>query len=277
MSVTAEPVTIEASLYLEKEMARCDCRPFAGGTAAVFSTRSTAKPGPNEDASALISYGNGSGVLIVSDGAGGARLGGEAARLTVRSLATALRRGASAGVPLRSAVLDGIEQANVAVAGLAAGAAATVSVVQIENGAVRPVHAGDSVILVTGQRGRVKHQNISHGPVGYAVEAGLLDETEALHHEERHLVSNVVGSLEMRIEIGPSVPLASYDTVVLASDGLSDNLYLEEIVERVRKGKLAAVADGLAAACLERMASPVEGEPSKPDDLTFILYRRKRG
>ena len=43
------------------------------------------------------------------------------------------------------------------------------------------------MILTTGQRGRLRMQTVSHSPVGFAIEYGLLDESEAMHHEERHL------------------------------------------------------------------------------------------
>jgi serine/threonine protein phosphatase PrpC len=130
------------------------------------------------------------------------------------------------------------------------------------------------MILAVGQRGRVKLQTVSHSPVGYAYEAGLLDETEAMHHEDRHLVSNVIGSPDMRIEIGPPVCLAPRDTLLLASDGLLDNLYNDEIVERARKGPLKGVVHSLAGACRERMTHPQQGAPSKPDDLTLVVFRR---
>ena len=67
-----------------------------------------------------------------------------------------------------------------------------------------------------------------------AVESGMLDEDEAVHHEERHLISNVVGADDMRIEIGLSINMAAKDTLLLASDGLFDNLYLNEIIETNR-------------------------------------------
>ena len=82
-------------------------------------------------------------------------------------------------------------------------------------------------------RGRVKLQTISHSPVGYAVESGMLDDQEAMHHEERHVVSNIIGTPEMRIEIGPPIDLATYDTLLVATDGLADNLHIEEIIERI--------------------------------------------
>ncbi|MHC4422347.1 MAG: PP2C family protein-serine/threonine phosphatase, partial [Planctomycetota bacterium] len=65
------------------------------------------------------------------------------------------------------------------------------------------------------------------------------------------------------------------DTLVLGSDGLFDNLHLEEITEYVRKGPLARAAESLAAACRRRMCEPRADHPSKPDDLTFLLYRRR--
>src|SRR5690606_2144872 len=109
---------------------------------------------------------------------------------------------------------------------------------EIQNGVIRPYHVGDSAILLTGQRGKLKMQTIAHSPIGYAVEAGLMREEEAIHHEERHVISNVIGSDQMRIEIGPPVEMARRDTLVLASDGLLDNLLPSEIVGYVRSGPL---------------------------------------
>ena len=85
-----------------------------------------------------------------------------------------------------------------------------------------------------------------------------------------------LGTQDMRIELGATVSLAPRDTVVLASDGLSDNLHLDEIVERVRKGPLSRAVDEMAALGRKRMEAPTEGAPSKPDDLTFIAIRGRR-
>jgi serine/threonine protein phosphatase PrpC len=131
-------------------------------------------------------------------------------------------------------------------------------------------------IVVTGGRGKVKWQTVSHSPVGFAVEAGVLCEEEAMHHEDRHIVSNVVGSAEMRIEIGPELRLAPRDTVVLASDGLLDNLTIDEIVARVRKGPLDKAVRLLATDARRRMTCPEEDQPSKPDDTTIVAFHRVR-
>ena len=145
---------------------------------------------------------------------------------------------------------------------------------EISGHTARPYHVGDSVILVIGQRGKLKLQTVAHSPVGFAVEAGLLDEEEALHHHERHLILNAIGSAEMRIELGAPISLARRDTVLLASDGLTDNLSLDEIVELARKGPLDRAVVRLAALAHERMTAARSGHPSKPDDLSILLYRR---
>jgi len=248
---------------------------FGGGHAVVFSRSAPGRTTPNEDAAALLPFGPESGLLIVADGVGGQRAGAQASGLGISMVATAVKKARREGADLREAVLNGIEAANHAVAAIGVGAGTTLSVVELQDGAVRPFHVGDSMILVVGQRGRVKLQTVPHSPTGYLVEAGLLDAREALHHEERHLVSNMLGTPDMRVEMGSSVQLAPRDTVLLASDGLSDNLTEEEIVEIIRKGPLSGAAERLASLSRERMERPVgQSTPSKPDDLTFVLFRR---
>jgi serine/threonine protein phosphatase PrpC len=83
----------------------------------------------------------------------------------------------------------------------------------------------------------------------------------------------MVGSAEMRIEVGSPIRLAPRDTVLLATDGLLDNLSLQEIVDGIRTGPLAKVHLRLAQTCQQRMREPDGGHPSKPDDVTFLLFR----
>ena len=66
------------------------------------------------------------------------------------------------------------------------------------------------------------------------------------------------------------------DTLLLASDALFDNLRTDEIVERIRKGPIESSADRLSADAQRRMTEPTPGEPSKPDDLSFVIFRRRR-
>jgi serine/threonine protein phosphatase PrpC len=252
---------------------------FLGGRAAIFTTRSPQKLTPNEDVAALWPTGPHSGVLAVADGLGGHAGGERASRLAIETIQHSLH---DAIVPseqqpaadqLRGAILNGIESANQVVRDLGSGAATTLALVEIQDRTIRPYHVGDSVILLTGQRGKIKLQTISHSPIGYAVEAGLMEEEDAIHHEARHVISNVIGSDQMRIEIGPPIEMAPRDTLVIASDGLLDNLLPNEIVDFVRSGPLDRAVGALVDEAQRRMASQEGNGPSKPDDLTVIAYR----
>ena len=184
---------------------------------------------PTKTSAALWPTGPGGGILAVADGLGGHAGGERASRLAVEAMQKHVQEAlAPAGEQptrsLRGAILNGIEAANQSVRELGTGAATTLALVEIQDRTIRPYHVGDSVILLTGQRGKLKLQTIPHSPIGYAVEAGLMKEEDAIHHEERHVISNVIGSEQMRIEIGPPIEMAPRDTLLLASDGLLDNL-----------------------------------------------------
>jgi serine/threonine protein phosphatase PrpC len=86
---------------------------------------------------------------------------------------------------------------------------------------------------------------------------------------------NVIGSPDMRVEMGTAVGVATHDTVLLASDGLFDNVFADEIIEIIRRGPLAIAADRLVEIARKRMLDPSGAKPSKPDDLTIVLYRRR--
>lgn len=257
-------------LFTAEEMTDVEAWSLAGGTCVVFSAPSP-EGGINQDAAAVIPMGERSGVVAVADGLGGERGGARAAERAVRSLADAIVE-REPGVPLRTAVLDGFEAANRAVEALAVGST-TLVVLAIEDGEVRPYHVGDSSVLLCGGGGKLKMLTVPHSPVGFAVEAGVLDEAEAMHHKERHIVSNVLGSPDMRIEIGSGRPLAARDTVVLATDGLLDNLHTDEVVELARRGDADEAARSLVHEARRRMVEPDSGLPSKPDDLTLALFR----
>jgi serine/threonine protein phosphatase PrpC len=264
------------AVLAEAQMAEVAVFEFLGGTAAVFTTRSPQKATPNEDVAALWPAAAGSGVLAVADGLGGHAGGERASRLAIETIGRSIQASPASDGPreaLRGAILDGIEAANRTVRELGTGAATTLALVEIQDRLIRPYHVGDSVILLTGQRGKLKLQTISHSPIGYAVEAGLMNEEDAIHHEARHVISNVIGSEEMRIEIGPLIEMAARDTLLLASDGLLDNLLPGEIVEFVRSGPLASGVAAMIAEAQQRMAGQNAGGPSKPDDLTVIAYR----
>jgi len=246
----------------------------AGGQAIAYTCRDPYKETDNEDTVAIIPYGPGAAVFVVADGAGGLPAGKRASLTAVNTLAESLQVAMDKTTLLRTAILNGIEAANTAVLELANGSATTMTVITLEGRLARSYQVGDSEAIVMGQRGLVKLQTTAHSPTGFAVEAGFLDQREALHHEDRHLVSNFIGTTDMRIDVGAAVELDQNDTVLLASDGLMDNVHVDEIIEFVRKGPLREAVFAIVAQAEQRMKKAGDGEPSKPDDLSIILFRK---
>ena len=246
---------------------------IAAGVAAFYSVPSPDRSAANEDAAALIPVDDTRAVLAVADGVGGHRAGQGASHAAVRCIADALSGISSSEDLLRTAILDGVETSNRKMLEQGAGAGTTLAVTELAGTTLRSYHVGDSAVLVVGQRGRLKLQTIAHSPVGYALESGYINEKDALRHDERHLLSNMVGSADMRIEVGAPIELAARDTVLLATDGLWDNMPLEEVVDTIRSGSLAVATETLAQTCSRRMRSATGNQPSKPDDLTFVLFR----
>ncbi|RMF83219.1 MAG: protein serine/threonine phosphatase 2C family protein [Planctomycetota bacterium] len=263
-------------LFTQRGAAALETVRVAGGVACVFCAPRPGAAPHNEDGAAVLALNDRAAVLAVADGFGGQPAGERASELALETLIAEVRAIVDAGGEVRAGVLNGFEQANRRIAELGVGAATTLAVVVIEDDRARAMHAGDSGVLIVGQRGRVKFQAIAHSPVGYAVEAGVIEEDEALLHEERHVVSNMLGSDEMRIDVGPHVALRVYDTVLIASDGLFDNLPTREIIERIRRGPLERGVEMLADECRQRMSGAAPETASKPDDLTVVAFRRDR-
>ena len=244
------------------------------GQAVIFSARSPDKDTGNEDAAAIFEVGAEQVVIAVADGLGGLPGGDKASALALRALRDTLATAKEQATPVREAILAGFDRANQKVTALGNGSATTLVVVEIDGHTVRSYHVGDSGVIAFGGRGKIKMETIAHSPVGYAIEAGVLTPHEAIEHEDRHIVSNVVGDPGMHLGMSSPIRLNPRDTVVLASDGLFDNLHAHEIVEFLRRGPLLKGVQAITAECNERMTNPKEGRPSKPDDCTLIAYRR---
>lgn len=257
---------------LQAEMNSVELCPVAGGEVVYFSNRSPEKETVNEDTLAIIQVSERCGVLALADGCGGEAQGKEAAALAIQTLVESV---ISVGSPelVRLAILDGFERATDQVASLGGGAATTLVVVEIQGDSFRTYHVGDSQAMLVGGLGRVKFVTMAHSPVSFAREAGYLTEDEAIAHEDRNIISNVLGAQGTYIDVGLPRKLAKRDTLVVGSDGLFDNLTLSEIGELVRKGASDKALQRTRLAVENRMRGLDQGQPCKPDDLSIILYR----
>lgn len=219
----------------------------------------------NEDSAALV---NGAGdlVLAVADGAGGMAGGGMASALAMSSLVGSIEDCTG----LREGILQGFEDAQDAVLSLE-GPATTLLAVEVGPGWLRPYHAGDSQAILVGPDGWVKLETFPHTPSHYAVEAGLLEEEDELALEHRHLVANALGADPLRIETYNKVITEPGDTLVLGSDGLFDNLSVEEVATYAMGESIEDIMVQLVKAAQRRMMSTARR--AKPDDLAVLALR----
>lgn len=272
-------------LFVESNTAVAHHYDASLGSVAALCRTCPDKIEPNDDSAAVLQTGDESIVLVVADGLGGCPMGYRASSIAVHTVAEFVES-SEPGADLRPAILDAIEHANREILDLGIGAATTLSVVEISRGTnergygestrqARVYTVGDCMTLIFGQRGVMKWKSTPHSPVGYAIESGMLNEQEAMNHDERHIVSNLVGSPKMHIEVGPSLPLAARDTIVVASDGLFDNLHLDEVIRLGRCGKLDHRIQSLADLATQRMHGEDADFGGKPDDLTVLLYAPK--
>lgn len=258
------------------EVAADDLRPRAIplpglGRCVCVSRAAPGKRRTNEDALVVVPLGERGAVIAVADGAGGMPHADAAARLAVESLELALRGEVES---IEEAVLSGFKAAHDAIGELRLGAASTLIAAWITATDIVFFNAGDSQALIAGGRGKPKFVTVAHSPVGLAQASGELGEEEALVHPERHIVANMLGVGEVRVEWSRKRPLAQRDTVLLASDGVFDNLRIGEICSLIHRSDLEGAGAALLAAADARMRDPRPGQPGKPDDLTFILFRR---
>ncbi len=247
---------------------------FVDGQAAIYSRRCpTRQSSPNEDSVCLIEVSEGRGLIAVADGVGGGTVGNEASRCVVECLAEACfelklnQTHISRGI--RSEVIDAIEYANLEILSWGINSATTLTAIELWDDQFRYIHIGDSGALLTSNRGTIKFSTVGHAPVAQAVANGMLDSEEAFDHEDQNVITNCIGTRDMKIEVGIFQPTSERDTLVLASDGLFDNLTHQEIAELIRIGDLQEQTGLLVQTAKERMMT----EAGKPDDLSVICFR----
>jgi serine/threonine protein phosphatase PrpC len=106
--------------------------------------------------------------------------------------------------------------------------------------------------------------SFDHSWVAEQVRAGLITESDARHHPRKNLLTRAVGSsAEVHVDIG-TFELVSGDCVLFCTDGLTNLLSDDELVEAI--GGKAAKA---AALKLVELAN----ERGAPDNVTAVIAR----
>ncbi|MBT8422789.1 MAG: protein phosphatase 2C domain-containing protein, partial [Gammaproteobacteria bacterium] len=164
------------------------------GDVAIGLAIDPGKTSPIEDSAGLVPLSDGALVMMVADGVGGLPTGWKASGVVLEQVRDQLAKADIDDARRRTAILDGIEEANSVLRELGTGTSTTLVVAIVRDQQVRTFHIGDSSAWICGQRGVVKLQTTPHSPIGMALQAGFVNEKEALQHEDLNLVSNVIGS-----------------------------------------------------------------------------------
>lgn len=222
----------------------------------------------------------GTHVLVVADGMGGHSAGDVASRLVVEEfarLADAVRtpaevcaqvKGALAAAQarLRRYVDAQPEESGVRYAGTTVVAALRMTT---DRGLAWCVsHLGDSraylldPTLDPTRDGALRQVTRDHSVVEELVRQGLISESEAAVHPERHVVTRALGVRELP-EVDVTVhPCGPGTRLVLCSDGASGVLGPEEFASLAAAGRPQEAADALVAAVLSAGA---------PDNVTVVV------
>lgn len=167
------------------------------------------------------------GLWLVADGIGGNACGEVASGIVAATICQQLRSGITlleAVKAAHSAVLAQMKRRPAAVA-----MGSTVVALQITGVRYEIVWVGDSrAYLFNGKLRQLTHD---HSLVATLVQEGYVSAQDALHHPQRHVVTQALG-VDAQLQLKPGViagTLAAGESVLLCSDGLSDEVTTAEI------------------------------------------------
>lgn len=206
-------------------------------------------------------------LMIVSDGVGGANAGEIASQLTVHSINESLGR-LSWVIPAHDRLIASVEQANYVVWNYGKespayrGMSATVTAILIEEDAAYIAQVGDSRAYLIRQN-RVTQITTDQSLVELMISRGLLTPEQATEHPRKNIILQAVG-LEELIQVDVrKLCLQQKDYLVLCSDGLSNNVLEQEILQIIKN------TSSLSEAC--QLLVTLANERGGKDNITVVI------
>ena len=190
---------------------------------------------------------------VLADGIGGHRGGEVAAELAVNHVMQTVAK--SDARHIRRTIEEAVTEASDAVAAHAAsnedlrGMGATCATAWIVGDQLHTAYVGDSRIYLM-RAGRIQQLTIDHTWVQEAMEKGILTPEQARTHPNVHVIRRYLGSAEPpepdfrlrwfdgdndgHMENNQGIQLLPNDVVLLCTDGLTDLVWDDEILEVIR-------------------------------------------
>ncbi len=204
-------------------------------------------------------------VLLVCDGMGGAKAGNVASTLAAQQFAEALAQ-SHGGVQER--LRDALAQANEAVYtrsrqdAACQGMGTTLVAAFAGEGRAYFINVGDSRAYYLTPDG-IRQVTRDHSLVAELVESGRLTEEEARSHPNRNVITRALGTAGDVIGDIFEVDLEEDSRLLLCSDGLSNLVTPEEMLQ-------TALAEGRVADCCARLVA-LTLERGAPDNVTVVM------
>jgi protein phosphatase len=190
---------------------------------------------------------------VLADGIGGHRAGEVAAELAVNHIMQLVAK--SDGRHIRQTIEEAVVEASDAIAAHSAsnenlkGMGATCCIAWIIGDKLYTAYVGDSRIYLM-RGGRIQQLTVDHTWVQEAIEKGILTPEMAREHPNVHVIRRYLGSPEppdpdfrlkffdnegdRQAEENQGVQLLPEDVLLLCSDGLTDLVWNDEILEIIR-------------------------------------------
>ncbi|MDE6658546.1 MAG: Stp1/IreP family PP2C-type Ser/Thr phosphatase [Eubacterium sp.] len=206
----------------------------------------------NQDAYAVGEFPDEVAWAVVCDGMGGHAGGNIASALAVKVISDKINASYRENMrdsSIRNMLDSALTAANMEVYDMAEadpelrGMGTTVVCAIVKNGYAFIAHAGDSRAYI--YDGELRQITTDHSYVQTLVDIGKITQEEAEHHPNKNKITRAIGA-EKIIDIDfDEVELNDEDVLILCTDGLSNYVSSDEMINEVQDGKYYAFADRL--------------------------------
>ncbi len=208
----------------------------------------------NQDAFETLELTAGTWLAVVCDGMGGANAGNIASATATKFIVEFVRRSLRKGLAAEdyaSLLQNAIRSANIAVYDLASknedykGMGTTVVAVIATETEMVVAHVGDSRVYKINQE--IQQLTRDHSVVQNLIESGELTPEEARTHPRKNVITRALGIAEDVCADCNIFPFENGDTVLLCSDGLTNYIETDSILQIIKDTEPEQIVETLVA------------------------------
>lgn len=177
-------------------------------------------------------------VYVVADGMGGHNAGEVASKMAVMEIVDYIEKKFSDDTK-ENLIIKSIENANEKIFNFSKtaenlyGMGTTVTACLLTKSFIHIANVGDSSCLAV-KNGNIKKITKDHSLVQELVDSGSISEKEAVNHPKKNIITRALGtSSKVSVDVFP-LNNNEYDMYILCSDGLTNELTSEEILEVIK-------------------------------------------